>query len=113
MATFRKTNIKNCENNHFSKQMDFTCKTCGHTWIASSGASCPECKGAHLVIRSQDMTVETDDDENRRQFESWWRETMNTTVMDLHRFCHGYACHETNRGWMAWNACRAAMLNRK
>lgn len=56
------------------------------------------------------MTCATDDDENRRQFESWWSETMNTTVMDLHRFCHGYACHETNRGWMSWNACRAAML---
>ncbi|HHN8524143.1 hypothetical protein U2436_02500 [Klebsiella pneumoniae] len=56
------------------------------------------------------MTCLTDDAENRRQFESWWRETMNTTVMDLHRFCHGYACHETNRGWMSWNACRAAML---
>lgn len=57
------------------------------------------------------MTCLTDDAENRRQFESWWRETMNTTVMDLHRFCHGYACHETNRGWMSWNACRAAMLH--
>lgn len=51
------------------------------------------------------------DDKNRRLFEKWWSDTMNTEVMDLHRFSGGgYACHETNRGWMAWNACRAAML---
>lgn len=63
-----------------------------------------------LYLHAQPAPV-VPDDKNRRLFEKWWSYTMNTEVMDLHRFSGGgYACHETNRGWMAWNACRAAML---
>jgi hypothetical protein len=44
------------------------------------------------------------------EFEAWWRDNMNTQEMDLHRFGDGYACHETNRGWMAWKASREALV---
>jgi hypothetical protein len=44
------------------------------------------------------------------EFEAWWRDNMNTQEMDLHRFGDGYACHETNRCWMAWKASRAALV---
>src|SRR5690554_1847791 len=53
----------------------------------------------------------------REEFESWWKATMNTEAMDLHR-CEfpmtrpenqPYACHETNRAWMAWQASRAVL----
>lgn len=45
----------------------------------------------------------------REEFEAWWAGSMNATEMDLYRFGSGYSCHETNRGWMAWQASRAAM----
>ena len=48
-------------------------------------------------------------DKMREEFEAWWRATMNTVEMDLHRFVNGYSCHDTNRGWMAWQASRAAL----
>lgn len=54
MATFGKITVKNCGDSIFSKPMDFTCKTCGHKWVASKGAICPKCNGAHLVIGSQE-----------------------------------------------------------
>lgn len=52
----------------------------------------------------------------REEFEAWWSSEMNVTEMDLHRcdfpmqkadFVQPYACHETQRGWMAWQASRA------
>ena len=48
-------------------------------------------------------------DKMREEFEAWWRATMNTVEMDLHRFVDGYSCHDTNRAWMAWQASRAAL----
>ena len=45
----------------------------------------------------------------REEFEAWWMENMNIMEMDLHRFADGYSCHDTNRGWMAWKASRAAL----
>lgn len=50
----------------------------------------------------------------RKEFEKWWRANMNIEVMDLHRNIYpmnsgwSYACHETNRSWMTWQA-RAAI----
>jgi len=35
---------------------------------------------------------------------------MNTDLWDLYRFGDGYACHETNRAWMAWQASREALV---
>ncbi|HJH21442.1 MAG TPA: hypothetical protein K8W20_22405 [Pseudomonas lactis] len=51
----------------------------------------------------------------REEFEAWWAENMNTEMMDLHRCSfpltdyveQPYACHETGRGWMSWQASRA------
>lgn len=48
----------------------------------------------------------------RQDFERWWEENMNTTEMDLWRCSfpmmededQPYACHETQRGWMAYQA---------
>lgn len=40
----------------------------------------------------------------RDAFELHWDSTMNTIEMDLHRFGGGYACHETNRGWISFKA---------
>lgn len=48
----------------------------------------------------------------RESFESWWRENMDTLEMDLHRNQYPmtrpsdqpYACHETQRGWLAYQA---------
>jgi hypothetical protein len=46
---------------------------------------------------------------NREDFEKWWAETMNINEFDLH-FVEGryYLCHETERSWMAWQACAEA-----
>jgi len=50
-----------------------------------------------------DTTIE------RAAFEAWWVDNMNLEVLDLYKFAGGsYACHETNRAWMVWQA-RAAM----
>ena len=54
----------------------------------------------------------------RQQFEAWWKSTMNTEVMDLERCSfplteyvdQPYACHETGRAWMAWQASREAAV---
>lgn len=54
MATFGKINISNCGNTKFSQPMHFTCKKCGHQWVASSGAACPKCNGSDLMIKSQE-----------------------------------------------------------
>ena len=48
-------------------------------------------------------------DKMREEFETWWRATMNIIEMDLHRFADGYSCHDTNRGWMVWQASREAL----
>lgn len=40
----------------------------------------------------------------RAVFEKWWSAEMNLQMMDLFRCGDGYQCHETNRGWMAFNA---------
>lgn len=46
----------------------------------------------------------------RLEFETWWRENMNTVEWDLHRNIYPmnrgwcYTCHETDRGWMCWIA---------
>ena len=48
-------------------------------------------------------------DKMREEFEAWWCATMNIIEMDLQRFADGYSCHDTNRGWMAWKASRAAL----
>ena len=47
----------------------------------------------------------------RRDFEAWWEANMNTEEMDLHRHIYpgaksdwSYACHETHRSWMTWQA---------
>ena len=48
-------------------------------------------------------------DKMREDFEEWWIKNMNAIEMDLHRFGDGYSCHETNRGWMAWQASRVAL----
>ena len=45
-------------------------------------------------------------DKMREEYEAWFCSTME---MDLHRFADGYLCHDTNRGWMAWKASRAAL----
>jgi hypothetical protein len=53
---------------------------------------------------------------SREEFEAWWSETMNTETMDLHRCSfpltddvdQPYACHETGRGWMSWQASRSS-----
>lgn len=48
--------------------------------------------------------------DERKEFEKWWRANMNIEVMDLHRNIYpmnsgwSYACHETNRSWMTWQA---------
>lgn len=60
MATFEKITIKDCGDNIFSKQMNFTCQTCGHEWVASNGAGCPKCNGQHIVIESQGITKNCD-----------------------------------------------------
>ncbi len=46
----------------------------------------------------------------RAAFEAWWADNMNIEDMDLcrHAYGDGYLCHETNRGWMTWQAARAA-----
>lgn len=52
-----------------------------------------------------------DEAKERKLFERFWSENMNTEVMDLHRNIYpmnsgwAYACHETNRSWMTWKAC--------
>lgn len=55
--------------------------------------------------------------DERSEFEAWWTENMNLEAMDLWRcdfpmqprdFVQPYACHETQRGWLAWQA-RAAL----
>ena len=58
-----------------------------------------------LVLRASGKTTA----KMLEEFEAWWRATMNIIEMDLHRFADGYSCHETNRGWMAWKASRAAL----
>lgn len=54
----------------------------------------------------------------REEFELWWSREMNTEVMDLWR-CEfpltpeekqPYACHDTQRGWMAWQGSRDAYI---
>ena len=48
--------------------------------------------------------------DERKEFEKWWRANMNVQEMDLHRNIYpmnsgwSYACHETNRSWMTWQA---------
>ena len=55
--------------------------------------------------------------DERAAFEEHWKRDMNIKEMDLWR-CEfqnlkyedqPYACHETNRGWMTWQAARAAL----
>ena len=52
-----------------------------------------------------------DEAKERELFESFWSENMNLVEMDLHRHIYpmnsgwSYACHETNRAWMTWQAC--------
>lgn len=54
----------------------------------------------------------------REAFEAFWRREMNVEVMDLARTSYpmtepedqAYKCGETDRGWMAWQASRAAAL---
>lgn len=54
----------------------------------------------------------------REAFEAFWRREMNVEVMDLRRTEYpmtapedqAYKCGETDRGWMAWQASRAAAL---
>ena len=48
-------------------------------------------------------------DKMREEFEAWWCATMNIMEMDLHRFAEGYSCHDTNRGWMVWQASREVL----
>jgi len=55
----------------------------------------------------------------RQQFEDWWRSEMNVEMFGLHRcnfpmqpadFIQPYACPETQRGWLAWQASRATVV---
>jgi hypothetical protein len=60
------------------------------------------------------MSALTDEEikPSRDAFEAWWRETMNIEAFYLDRTefpitsyeKQSYACHETNRGWMTWQA---------
>ena len=54
----------------------------------------------------------------REEFESWWTSEVNIEVFDLHRcefpmqkpeFVQPYACHDTQRAWLSWNASREAL----
>ena len=64
----------------------------------------------------------SDTNDMRRAFEAWWEANMNTEEMDLHRHIYpgaksdwSYACHETHRSWMTWQAAteRATALERE
>lgn len=56
-------------------------------------------------------------DKMRKEFEAWWSATMNIEEMDLWRCEYPftkeenqpYACHETQRSWMAWKASRESL----
>ena len=56
-------------------------------------------------------------DKVREEFEAWWSATMNIEEMDLWRCEYPltkeenqpYACHETQRSWMAWKASRESI----
>jgi len=41
----------------------------------------------------------------RDRFEAWWKANMNIVEMDLHYPNDYYLCHETQRCWLAWQAC--------
>lgn len=57
-------------------------------------------------------------DQERAEFEAWWREEMNVEVMDLARTAYPmtppekqmYKCHETERAWLTWQAARRAQV---
>lgn len=59
--------------------------------------------------------------DEREMFEAWWNREMNVEEMDLHRCDYPmmpahkqpYACHETNRAWMTWQAARRTTPDRK
>ena len=64
----------------------------------------------------------SDTNDMRLDFETWWEENMNTEEMDLHRHIYpggtdawSYACHETHRSWMTWQAAteRATAIERE
>jgi hypothetical protein len=55
----------------------------------------------------------------REEFEAWWKSEMNIQMMDLHRlnfpmqkadFIQPYACHDTQRSWLAWQASRESVV---
>lgn len=67
--------------------------------------------GAGIAVFPGPATADQmSDDEEHKAFEKWWRATMNTTEMDLHRNIYpmnsgwSYSCHETNRSWITWQA---------
>jgi hypothetical protein len=72
--------------------------------------------GAKLYAAPQPSQTAVALDDERAAFEEAWAREMNIEVFDLYR-CdfpmmaaekQPYACHETNRGWIIWQAARAA-----
>jgi len=61
------------------------------------------CDGKSANHLGDEMTAKIQQ-ARRAAFEEWWSTEMNLQVMDLYRCYDGYQCHETNRGWMAFNA---------
>lgn len=68
--------------------------------------------GRSLLEKANSVLNEMDTQKERKLFEGWWEANMNIEVMDLYRcefpqIIYGeqpYACHETQRSWLAWEA---------
>ena len=71
-----------------------------------------ECdEGLYVLHEDHVASHAYDEAKEREMFEAFWSENMNLLEMDLHRHIYpmnsgwSYACHETNRSWMTWQAC--------
>lgn len=66
----------------------------------------------NLTAFNKVANLDKDTPTSRQRFETWWQQEMNTEAMPLTRTEYPmvkdedqqYLCHDTNRGWLTWQA---------